>query len=69
MGPEQLTLVGMLVAGIGSVSTALVQLWKKFEAESKECQEDRKKLWVEIAQLKGQTSVECDPKASKSEIR
>lgn len=66
MGPEQLTLVGMLVAGIGSVSTALVQLWKKFEKESQDCQEDRKKLWVEIAQLKGQAHAKCDTEAGKS---
>jgi hypothetical protein len=66
VGAEQLTLVGMLVAGIGSVSGALVTLWKKFEREARECQEDRKSLWKEIAVLKGVKNAECDTEASKS---
>lgn len=66
MGAEQLTMVGMLVAGIGSVSGALVTMWKKFEREARECHEDRKNLWREIAALKGHEVAKCDTEASKS---
>ena len=66
MGAEQLTVVGLLVTGIGSVSGALVTMWKKFEREARECQEDRKSLWREIAVLKGKHDAKCDAEASKS---
>lgn len=66
MGAEQLTVVGLLVTGIGSVSGALVTMWKKFEREARECQEDRKSLWREIAVLKGNHDAKCDAEASKS---
>ena len=66
MGAEQLTMVGMLVAGIGSVSGALVTMWKNFEREARECHEDRKNLWPEIAALKGHEYAEPDHKTSKN---
>lgn len=52
MSAEQLTLVGALVGGLSALTTALVTMWRKFEAEARQCQEDRKLLWKEIADLK-----------------
>ena len=54
------SILGVLVAGIGSLTTAISILWKRVNAFHKhtvkkldECEEDREKLWKQIAKING----------------
>lgn len=58
MDPNNLTIAGLLLAGLGVVSTAVGVLWRKLEAYAadimcrlKECEDDREELWKRVADL------------------
>ena len=44
--------LGAMTAGLGAMSAALTVLWRRFEKLANDCEEDRRKLWSEIANLK-----------------
>jgi len=44
--------LGAMTAGLGAMSAALTVLWRRFEKLANDCEEDRRKLWTEIANLK-----------------
>ena len=52
MGTE-VTLLGAMLTGMTAMSGALTVLWRRFEKLSNDCEADRRRLWREIATLKG----------------
>lgn len=52
MGTE-VTLLGAMLTGMTAMSGALTVLWRRFEKLSNDCEADRRRLWREIAALKG----------------
>lgn len=49
---EPTVVMGAMTAGMAAMSAALTVLWRRFEKLANDCEEDRRKLWSEIADLK-----------------
>jgi len=50
---EPVTIFGAMTAGMAAMTGALTVLWRRFEKLANDCEEDRRQLWKEIAELKG----------------
>jgi len=49
---EPTVVMGAMTAGMAAMSAAITVLWRRFEKLANDCEEDRRKLWSEIADLK-----------------
>jgi hypothetical protein len=50
---EPVTVLGAMSAGMAAMTGALTVLWRRFEKLANDCEEDRRQLWKEIAEIKG----------------
>lgn len=50
---EPVTILGTMSAGMVAMAGALTVLWRRFEKLANDCEEDRRRLWKEVAELKG----------------